>query len=147
MENSVKALFIASGVLMGIMILSIAAYLYSVMVSGSRSLVAKMDEKYVSEYNYEFLNYDSKDDNTIADVVSAKNYAVEKNSRDIFYSRNKLAAADNQYIDVYIGGTRIMGIEDDKILLTNSAYEGKLFRCTVEFNNYGLASIVRFIMR
>lgn len=143
MENSVKALFIASGVLMGIMILSIAVYLYSVMVSGSRDLVAKMDEKYVSEYNYEFLNYDARDDNTISDVVSAKNYALEKNYRDTFYSKNIPAADDNQYIDVFIDGTRIME-NDDKFLLTKSDYEGRLFKCEVKFNNYGLASKVIF---
>lgn len=57
MENASKALIMASGILLGVMILTIAVYMFSVFGEYSESTYAKMEATQTDQFNSQFLKY------------------------------------------------------------------------------------------
>ena len=54
MENASKALIMAGGVLIGVLILSLAAYLFVDLGSTSAEITAQNAEKQITEFNSKF---------------------------------------------------------------------------------------------
>lgn len=77
MENVTKALLIAAGALLFILLFSLISYLFTQMGGDVSNIYADLTESDVTEYNQVFLNYDGRDDLTIQDVVSIINYALD----------------------------------------------------------------------
>lgn len=102
MENASQALIMAAGVLIGVLILSLAIYLGATMGNYAADTQKKIDEHIISEFNTEFLKYDGLTNLKIQDVVTLKNYALESNQKYEGYDYTKDRADDNnEYIDVY----------------------------------------------
>ena len=59
MENASKALLMAASVLVGILILSLIAYLYTVFGDYSSLIQARLEEKNITEFNTKFTQYGS----------------------------------------------------------------------------------------
>lgn len=86
MENAVKALYIAAGVLMAVMVLSLAAVLYSSLQSYVEDTNKQIQYTQVDSFNTEYLNYVNSNDGkvlTIQDVISAASSAYENNYNKI----------------------------------------------------------------
>ena len=79
MENVTKALLIAAGALLFILLFSLISYLFTQMGGDVSSIYADLTESDVTEYNQVLLNYDGRDDLTVQDVVSIINYALDNN--------------------------------------------------------------------
>lgn len=87
MENASKALLMAASVLVGILILSLIAYLYTVFGDYSSLIQARLEEKNITEFNTKFTQYESyKDENgnwqntcKASDIVSLANLAQQNN--------------------------------------------------------------------
>ena len=79
MENVTKALLIATGALLFILLFSLISYLFTQMGGDVSDIYADLTESDVTEYNQVLLNYDGRDDLTIQDVVSIINYAIDNN--------------------------------------------------------------------
>lgn len=57
MENASKALIMAASVLLGVMIISFAVYLFSIFASQSSDIAGEMTENRAIEYNTRFTKY------------------------------------------------------------------------------------------
>ena len=57
MENASKALLMSAGILIGVLILSLAAYLFYVYGQYSADTVARIDERQITQFNNQFLKY------------------------------------------------------------------------------------------
>ena len=67
MENASKALIMAASVLLGVMILSIGAYLFYVYSNYSADAYQKMEDNQISEFNAQFLKYYGNTNRTYVD--------------------------------------------------------------------------------
>ena len=61
MENASKALLIAGGVLITMIVASLGVYLYSVYHEHSEIMLAAMSEKDVTEFNSKFWAFEGRD--------------------------------------------------------------------------------------
>lgn len=96
MENASKALIIAGSILIGLLILSVLVYLFVSFGSSSKQIHAEIDMNRLNEFNNQFLTYEMKDDNTIYDIISVTNLAIENN---LYYGYD-LSNKGNFYITV-----------------------------------------------
>ena len=139
MENAAKALYIASGVLIGALIIVLAVTLFSnlqVYVDESRDQIRFND---LNSFNTKYTNYiNSMDDGRtidfelkIQDVVTAANLAYENNLK-LNYDAYKNASSEqndnNLYVAVYLGATRMDGNNDINKIMQNNL--DKTYLCT-----------------
>lgn len=83
MENASNALIIAGGVLIGILIISLAVYLFVDFGSTSAEINKQNEEQQLIQFNTKFTSYQGREDLTIYDVVTVAGYAKENN---MYYS-------------------------------------------------------------
>lgn len=76
MENASKALLIAGGVLITMIVASFGVYLYGVYHAHSENMLAAMSEKEISQFNAKFLAYEGRN-LTPNEVVSLVNLAKQ----------------------------------------------------------------------
>lgn len=85
MENAVKALYIAAGVLIVVMVLSLAAVLYASLQNYVEESNTQVKYNDINSFNSKYLNYINysngvkQSDLTIQDVVTVANMAYENN--------------------------------------------------------------------
>lgn len=60
MENASKALIMAGAVLIGIMILGSAIYLFNSFSDTTSNVVSVFEQKRISEFNAQFMKYENK---------------------------------------------------------------------------------------
>lgn len=102
MENASKALLMAAGVLIGILILSLAVYLFVSFGSTSAELHKQNEAQQIAQFNSQFTSYEGKEGITIYDVVTVANLATETN---IYYEFPKrlnipITAPKDNYVSV-----------------------------------------------
>ena len=117
MENASKALIMVAGVLIGILIISLAVYLFVDFGTRASEVNSKVAEQQVVQFNNKFTSYEGKNDLNIYDVVTVASYAYENN----LYYQDVL----NEYkIEVYLANPVLRQIQDNinetKISLINS---------------------------
>ena len=89
MENITKALYMAAGVLIGLLILALFVWIFS---NGGKFLATFENEgniKQVEQFNAELLAY-QKEENTIYDVVSAINKVKDINEQYSYDSQSSI---------------------------------------------------------
>lgn len=104
MENASKALLMAAGVLIGMLILSLAVFLFASFSSSMSQVYEKNEENQLNQFNTQFTSYQGKKDCTIHDIITVANLATENN---IFYELPKIsggATGKDNYISVSYGG-------------------------------------------
>ena len=82
MENASKALLIAGGMLLLILVLSFATLLFRRMGAQSSDFYKDMSDTEIYEFNQKFFNYE-RNDLKIQDVISVINLAKDTNDREI----------------------------------------------------------------
>lgn len=80
MENASKALLMAAGVLIGLLVLSLAVYLFATFGATSAELHKQNDADRINQFNTQFTQYEAKNDVTIYDIVTVANLAKENNT-------------------------------------------------------------------
>lgn len=112
MENASKALLMAAGVLIGILILTLAAYLFLSLSNSTATMEKQMATSEIDNFNNQFYIYKDKKDCTIYDIYSAANLAAESNKK---YAPNETnPAKNNYYVAVHMGAYYIASqISDD----------------------------------
>ena len=126
MENAVKAMYIAAGVLIGILILTLGVTLFASLQSYVESSQDQIRFNDINSFNAKFTGYINSDDGqsttfdlVIQDVVSAANLAYENNVQlnyDAYKNSDKAQPKPgNLYVAVYLDGTRVDG-EDNKVI-------------------------------
>ncbi len=96
MENASKALIMAAGVLIGIMILSLAVYLFATFGATSAEMHGQIEQDRINQFNAQFTSYESRQDITIYDIITLVNLAKDNNES---YSLTE-ASDSNYYITV-----------------------------------------------
>lgn len=97
MENASKALLMAAGVLIGLIILSLAAYLGITFSSHTKVVAEEYELQKIQQFNNRFTKYEDKDI-TIYDAVSIANVAKEVNEG--------IQSGSNR-VKVYLGQVRL----------------------------------------
>ena len=106
MENASKALLMAAGVLLGIMILTLAVYLFTNFGGTSAQIGQIAEENQIAQFNSQFLTYVGNEKVTIYDVISMANLATQNNKRYKFYKTDHIPHTDKNdyYISVELQG-------------------------------------------
>lgn len=156
MENASKALIIAAGVLIGMLILSLAIYLFLSFGSQSARIHEEQEVQRLEQFNSQFTSYQTKEDITIYDIVTVANLASENN---IYYElpRRTTANGKDHYIQVTVSNT--LGLlfngsiengynsiaKDYDLLISDAIKKGLLekfsCKCTVEISKETRKSI------
>ena len=93
MENASRALLMAASVLIGILILSLAVYLFVTFGASSAEIHKKVEEDKLNEFNTQFTVYDGREVN-IYDIITVANIASDNN---IYYELPKKSSETNDY--------------------------------------------------
>lgn len=144
MENATKAMLIAAGVLMGVMILSLGLALYAEMYSYVESTQESVRFAELKRFNTQFTNYinyigDEKQFNlTIQDVITVANIAFENNR--INEATTELRGNESSlYVAVYLNGKPIEHVIHERsveLLSAEIAHEVEYTRYKCETVNY-----------
>ena len=159
MENASKALLMAASVLVGILILSLIAYLYTVFGDYSSLIQARLEEKNITEFNTKFTQYESyKDENgnwqntcKASEIVSLANLA-QQNNQSYDFGTDSLEEKEKEgtfYISIYtsaINGERnfetlstddyIKFMKSEIGTMQDGTYQVKDYSCSVLIDQY-----------
>lgn len=120
MENASKALLMAAGVLIGILILSLTIYLFTSFASTSSEVHKENVKQQRDQFNSQFTSYEGKDDNTIYSIVTVANLATETNKYYEYNKRNSQTNGKDYYISVRFNGNFIeRGLNNSATQITN----------------------------
>ena len=142
MENASNALIMAAGVLIGILILSLAVYLFIDFGSTASEINSQITEQQISQANSKFTIYEGQEDLTIYDVITVASYANENN---IYYQDNLseykiIIYLGTQQIQDNINNKKIELIQNDKNLINASNLNLPTYECKV-LSYYGSGRI------
>ncbi len=120
MENATKALLMAAGVLIGIVILALGVYLYLSIGGYVKTSQEEINNQSLAKFNIQFYNYTSEKNTLFSfqDVVSIANVAYENNSQKELLNEEK-ASAGTDYVEVLVFGVMEPGsrFESSKVHL------------------------------
>ena len=155
MENASKALIMAGGVLIGLLLVSLAVFLFADFGSTAAEINARRTQTQIAEFNARFTAYEGNDLSgnrkkwTIYDVVTVLGYAKENNE---YYIDNLNEYGVTVTLTGYFGG--IQDIDGQRLLqevietLNTEGIEpnSRIYICNVIANNpNGRVSQVNFI--
>ena len=138
MENATNALLMAGGVLIGILILSLAVYLFTTFGGTASKVNDQNVQVQLTQFNEKFTKYEGISTNTIYDVITVAGLARENN---LYYDNNS-----DYLIQVFMGSTRLDNNSqlNNRGNLINSNLDN-FYDCTVSYNSSsGRVSEVRF---
>ena len=107
MENASKALLMAGGVLLGILILSLGVYLFTSFGGTSSQIHDNIEANQIAQFNSQFTKYVGNENVTIHDVVTMANLATENNKYYEFPKMGNMPTGNDNYITVLLDGARI----------------------------------------
>lgn len=110
MENASNALLIAGGVLIGILILSLAVYLFTSFGTTSAEINQRNARQQIVEFNTQYTVYANREDLTIYDIITVANMANQNNSQ---YGYVNNFATDYE-ISIYLDSQRIDNKSQDE---------------------------------
>ena len=105
MENASKALLMAAGILIGIMIISLGVYLFTQFGGTSAQIHDNIETSQIEEFNSQFTAYQARDNVTIHDIITMANLATENNK--YYQFAKQVPNGNNNYIAVLLNGTSI----------------------------------------
>ncbi len=117
MENASKALIMAAGVLIGIILLSLMVYMFTNFAITSAEVHKENEQNQLNQFNSQFTSYEGKEGLTIYDVVTVANLATENN---IYYEHPQQqginnTSKDNSYISVILKNPKLIGYNNKHI--------------------------------
>lgn len=121
MENASKALIIAGGILIVILVLTLFAYINTKMGSGTHNLYSRLEDHDITEFNQKFLNYDGNKNLKIQDVVTLINTANNANKNNNIGAQVSVLVNNASYLDKSTD-------ELNKLLMNNA---DKTYTCNV----------------
>jgi len=95
LENASNALLMAAGTLIGVLILTLFAYLYSSFSTEAKRNYETITQSQITEYNAQYNVYEGRKDLSIYEVVSMISKAREHNEK---YKDNSLYDSDYKVV-------------------------------------------------
>ena len=139
MENASNALIMAAGVLIGVLILSLAIFLIIDFGQTSSEINQRVTDQQLVEFNANFTSYEGKEGLTIYDIVSVAGFARENNN----YYDNQ----DYYKVTVKIGNKEIKNSDNLNNLIKEEQNTTPLpqYKCSVkEYHDNGRVKTVIF---
>lgn len=96
MENATKAFLMIAGTLIGVLILSIGIYLFSIFGQYSKNAYQTMEENQITQFNNQFLKYYGYISRTYVDESSGKEKTVQEPIKCTAHDIVSLANLANQ---------------------------------------------------
>lgn len=155
MENASKALLMAAGVLIGLLVLSLAVYLFMSFGAESQEIYAEIENKQLNKYNAQFNVYSGREDITIYEIISLANLAKENNLSNQTYTDYETKYKVEIFMQsagIYSGNVETFDKGKLQTMLENysqvdatTADIATLFKCvSVTYNTFGRVSRVTF---
>ena len=135
MENASKALLMAAGVLIGVLILSLAVFLFASFGGTSARIHDTVQKNQLAKFNTQFTNYETKESVTIYDIISVANLATENNKENQLQKKNTPTTGNDNYITVRLKGKCIEGGENTDIKQLEKEYNQKIIEDIDKQNN------------
>ena len=131
MENATKALLISAGVLLGIIIISLAVYVFANSAAFGESYESSQEEIRIANYNNKFEIY-NKEEITIYDIISVLNLSKEYKEKY------------GDTINVYMGTTLLtQSIDINEQIQIN---KDEIYRCSrITYNDEGKVNSITFV--
>ena len=104
MENATNALYIAAGVLLGVLILTFAVALFAMFGNSSKEIIEQIDASKITEFNNNFLKFYNNEVKIDAyDLVTMANFA-RKNNKEMLVDSESGANANSfsDYIQIVL---------------------------------------------
>ncbi len=92
MENATKALLLAGGVLITIIVISLGLALYGTFSSQTRGYSQVISSTQIQKFNSKFLVFLGREDITAMEVVTAINLGKQNNVRVLVNNENKITS-------------------------------------------------------
>ena len=86
MENASKALIMAGGILIGVLILTLGLYLFISFGQQSKEMHDRITDNQLTQYNAQYTVYSTRTNITIYEIISVANLAHENNNYYSEYS-------------------------------------------------------------
>ena len=120
MENASKALLIAGGVLIAIMVATFGIYFAQKIADHSSDVYAQLEQHNIDEFNQQFLNYNNQNI-TLQDIATIINLARDSNMNNEFYDINvsNVPNDNSLYVTVNINGISIYQNDGSTKTITN----------------------------
>lgn len=161
MENASNALIMAGGVLIAVLIMSLAVYLFADFGSTSAQINQKTEDQRLVQFNSKFTVYESTEKKwTIYDIITVAGYAHENN---IYYTDSQSEGlvdssyyTNNYKITVNIVGSGIKGgttnIQEKSTDKYNDMIQDEIknntelpkYNCVITYHSNGRVSTVTF---
>lgn len=148
MENATQALIMAAGILIGVLILSLAVYLYADFGAAATQVQTQVEANRLVQFNTQYTVFVSRTDTTIYDIVSIANRAIENNN---YYSGYGNFVTDYQIIITLQGEGQLQEYSAEKMQELLGKYgnvnsDGDIarrFKCSETYHNNGrIASLI-----
>ena len=98
MENATKALLMAAGILIGIIVITIGVVLFVNYKKIGSSYEQQLKTAEITKYNSNFTKFEGRDNITIYEIISIAKFATEKQNGEI-ETKVKLGEEDITNID------------------------------------------------
>lgn len=140
MENASKALIMSAGILIGVIILSIAVYLFTAFGSTSKEIQEQVDARVIAEFNNNFLKYQGSEKCTIHDIVNLAKFAQKTNEElDVRYNNEyyihvNLIGNNPQDLTRYETESQWIDLLNKKSINDTTA-DLQYYKCEVHFKN------------
>ena len=113
MENTTKALIMAAGVLLAIVILSLTVYFVNSFQGFTQDYNASLEKQQLDKFNSNFTIFEGRNNISMHEIATIVNLAKE------FNKTNNLKSVDSQYIHVCVNiNSKEIDLtkEDDKFI-------------------------------
>lgn len=95
-NNASKALLMAAGVLIGIIMLSLGVYLVTSMRNFSKNYNENLEQQQLAQFNSKFTVFQNRENISIHEIITLVNIAEE------FNKTNNIEANNRQHINIYV---------------------------------------------
>ena len=95
MENASKALLMAAGLLISVIVLSLIVFIYITFSNSTQQSVKQMELSKLTAFNSKYLNYDGRKDLTFYDIVNVVSLAKSDNENSDYGIKVKFFSASS----------------------------------------------------
>ncbi len=146
MENASKALIMAGGILIAILVMSLFVYLIVSFGATSDKIHDQNAQTQITEFNAQFTKYQGRTNITIYDVVSVANLAIDYNENnntkiEVYLNNNPLTSNSNVLKKLESQVQSLVGdVDETNIKLTNY----KVKKDGIEYDENGKVKKITF---
>ena len=146
MENASKALIMAGGILIAILVMSLFVYLIVSFGATSDKIHDQNAQTQITEFNAQFTKYQGRTNITIYDVVSVANLAIDYNENnntkiEVYLNNDKLTSNSNVLKKLESQVQSLVGdVDETNVKLTNY----KVKKDGIEYDENGNVKKITF---